>query len=384
MIAAEGMGATPDSLLIAAAALLLWTIAELERSQNGRWWLAIGGAAGFAIAAKYTGFFLCAAIALWLLASAMATRSRGAIWLWTIWPYAGAGFALAVFAPTLVWNVTHAYVSFRFQFGRVTAGHPDVLYLLQFIGGQVALASPGVLILGVVGSQRAFGMCRPPRALFFAVAVLWSPLLYFAQHSLHDRVQGNWPCFVYPALALLAAKGYVDLTKTDTPSEMMRLVRGSAIPAACLILLIAYLQAIFGVLPLGQRDPIARMMGVGFRPVANEIASQAARTGARAIVSTNYAATSWLRFYEHSRLPVIQLTDDHRFLSSPRAQRDAFSGTLLYVTQHSRRELPAVSARFSHVAFSESILRSRDGRPIDRFDLFKVAGFHGPAVGRIP
>jgi hypothetical protein len=384
MVAAEGMGATPDSLLIAAAALLLLAIAELERSGDGRWWIAVGGAAGMAIAAKYTGFFLCISIAIWLVVSRLRHRGQGTIWLRTFWPYAGAAVALAMFAPTLYWNATHDFVSFRFQFGRVAAGHPGWLNLLQFIGGQIGLLSPGILCLAGIGFYRTVRAVQPGRALAFAATVLWPPVIYFAQHSLHDRVQGNWPCFVYPALALLAAKAYSEIPSSANPLRTLRFARATAIPAACIILSFAYLQAFSGALPIGRPDPIARMMGVGFRPVADKIAAQAAKTGARAIVTTNYAVTSWLRFYEHSRLPVIQIADDCRFVSSPRAPGNALTGKLLYVTQNSRRELPDVSAHFSNVTFSARIARSRAGRTVDAFDVFTIAGFRGPAIGRIP
>ena len=33
--------------------------------------------------------------------------------------------------------------------------------------------------------------------------------VYFLWHSLHDRVQGNWPSFLYPAIAIAAAAIYV-------------------------------------------------------------------------------------------------------------------------------------------------------------------------------
>lgn len=381
MIAAEGMGATPDALLIAAAALLLWSVAELEQSQDSRWWLAVGAAAGLALAAKYTGFFLVGAIVAWLALTAFQSRTRVTGWFGSVWPYAGAAIALALFAPTLYWNATHDFISFHFQFGRITAGHLGVTYFLQFLGSQIALASPGILVLAVIGSRAPFG--APGRSLLFALAVVWPPLLYFALHSLHDRVQGNWPCFVYPPLAVLAASGYFSAMATDA-SPATRWACRLTVPAACLILLVSYVQAIFGVIPVGKTDPIARMMGVGLRPVMAEIAARARNANARAIITTNYAATSWLRFYERSPLPVIQLTDDRRLLSSPRASANGLSGTLLYVTQHAARELPAVAARFSQVGFSERITRSRAGRPIDVFDLYAVSGFHGPATGRIP
>ncbi|MGH6887584.1 MAG: glycosyltransferase family 39 protein [Rhizomicrobium sp.] len=385
MVAAEGLAATPDSLLVAAAAMLVWAIAELERTQNGRWWFAVGAAAGVAIAAKYTGIFLCAAVAVSLVAGAFRRQAHpGRAWLKTIWPFAGAAVALALFAPTLYWNALHGFISFRFQAGRVLIDHPGARYLLEFLGSQMALASPGVILLAGMSSCRILRHRDAHPCMGLVSLVVWLPLGFFLLHSLHDRVQGNWPSFVYPALAILAAKSFREIPHAAAPSRTARLVRISAIPLCGVILAVAYAQAFFGVFPMGRSDPIARMTAVGFQPVARRIADYAEKTRARAIVTTNYPTTSWLRFYERPRLPIIQIADANRFLSSPRATRDAFGGNLLYVTRHPRRDLPAVLAHFSTAALLGVVVRLRQGQPIDKFAIFTIGGLRGPPPGRVP
>lgn len=377
MVAAETMGATPDSLLITAAALLLWSVAKLQNSADGRWWLAAGAAAGLAISVKYTGFFLGGSILVWLLVNTTARR-----WLRTVWPYAGALIAILFFAPTFYWNATHGFASFGFQFGRIGAVHAN--HLMEFVDGQIALASPFILVLA------AFGLARnPPRAtgtrsLSFAAAIVWLPLLFFPLHALHDRVQGNWPCFAYPALALLAAQTFVRGDGTGMAARILAPSRWLAFPAAALILVVAYAQAFFGMVPIGRRDPIARMMGVGFAPVAQTIAAEAADLHARAIVTTNYSAASWLSFYLHAPLSIVQITDERRLLSAPPATAAELTGTLLYVTADPRGELPAVLRHFSRVKFVATLVRARNGNTIDSFYSYQIAGFHGDAIGRVP
>jgi 4-amino-4-deoxy-L-arabinose transferase-like glycosyltransferase len=384
MIAAEGMGATPDSLLIAAAALLLWTMAKLQETQDPRWWLATGAAAGLAIASKYTGFFLCGSLVLWLLANSLGRSAAHPLTLSTPWPYIGAAVALSIFLPTLFWNATHGFVSFRFQFGRAAFGHEQLHFLLEFLGSQMALGSPFILVLAGIGLARNPLWAGLQKPLSFASAILWPPLAYFLFHAMHDRVQGNWPCFVYPALALLASQTFAAVSGGRIVSGMARLSRALALPVAGAILCVAYAQALFGIFPIGRRDPIARMMGIGFEQVATEISVRAASVRADAIITTNYAATSWLSFYERPHLPVIQITGDSRFLSSPHANAKLLHGRLLYVTQAPERELPAIHGHFSTVLFSGKIVRSRNGNAIDAFDLYALSGFRGPVLGRMP
>lgn len=373
MVSAESMGATPDSLLIASAALLLWAVAKLQMSGDGRLWLAAGAAAGLAISAKYTGFFLCGSLVLWLLANPGARR-----WLRTAWPYAGALLAILFFVPTAYWNATHGFASFAFQFGRI--GKLGAGHIGEFVGGQLALASPFILVLAGLGLVRNPVVADDGPPLGFASAILWPALLYFAFHALHDRVQANWPSFAYPALALLAAQAFARNGK----GAVERLALVLALPIAFLILGVAYAQAFFGVLPIGKGDPIARMMGVGFSAVAKQIDSEAARINAHAIITTNYSMTSWLAFYARTPADILQVGDERRFLSSPRASSGSLAGTLLYVTASPDRELPGVLEHFSGATLLEKLNRMRNGEAVSSIYLYRISGFHGSALGRVP
>ncbi len=379
MFAAESMSATPDSLMLAAASLLLFSIAKLEASRDGRWWLAAGLSAGLALFAKYTAFFLCGSIVLWLLAS-----PRGRRWLRSPWVYLGALAALVFLVPTLWWNATHGFISFKFQLARVSAGHPTWRYLAEFAGSQLALASPFILVLAVAGLSRCRPFARRAGPLGFASAMIWPALAYFLVHATHDRVQGNWPSFIYPALAMLAAHAYTERARTGRSERALSVVRILALPVAGLILTVAYAQAFFGAFPLGHRDPIARMTAVGMPGVAGEIEGLATREHAAAILTTNYVTTGWLSFYTHRSVPIVQIGSDDRFLSAPAAGSSLLSGRLLYVTQEPEKELPRAAVHFSRVRFVALLNRSRAGVPIDRFGVYDVSGFHGAPLGRLP
>jgi hypothetical protein len=126
------------------------------------------------------------------------------------------------------------------------------------------------------------------------------------------------------------------------------------------------------------------MMGVGFQSVSEAVAKAAAHEHAGAIVTTNYSLTGWLAFYSQSHVPVVQIANEVRFLSSPRATVSDLVGTLLYVTVNPRGELPEVSKHFSRIRFVARLVRERGGDAIDAFYVYRVSGFHGATIGRIP
>jgi 4-amino-4-deoxy-L-arabinose transferase-like glycosyltransferase len=383
MVAAETMGATPDALVLAAAAFVLLAMAKLQATSDGRWWLVAGLATGIALLAKYTAFFLGISLAFWL-----AITPQGHKWLRSIWPYAGGLLALAFFVPTLAWNAAHDWISFKFQFGRVVTGGPTFQYLIEFFLGQLALASPFIFILGGVGLARASRLKEISQPLSIAAAMIWPALIYFSIHSLHDRVQGNWPSFVYPAFAVLTAAVMVaPLSHSHSHKgidRLLRFARTFALPMAVGILIFAYAQAATGMLPLGKSDPIARMTAVGILPVTDEISALARQNGAKAIVASKYGTTAWLAFYLRNHLPIVTIAEDYRWLSAPRVTPGLLEEPLLFVTQNANRELREVSTHFSKVVPIADIDRVRRGSVIDRFQVYLLSGFHGNAVGRMP
>lgn len=379
MAASQFMGATPDALVMAASCFLLLSLAELQQTGDGRWWVAVAGSLGFALLSKYTAFFLVAATALWIV----GTR-EGRAWLKSPWVYAAGALAAVSLVPVIVWNAAHNWISFEFQFARVTNGTPSIRYPLEFIGAQLALDSPVFLIAAATGLYRATRAWRSAaNPLSVAGAIVWPAACYFAIHSIHDRVQGNWPSFIYPALALLAA--WVLWPVEPGQAEIRRQIslRRTGIALAALILGASYIQTWTGVVPLGIQDPVGRMMAVDIGPAADEIGGIAAQEKAAAIVTTKYVVSGWLSFYLHPPMQIVQLNEEHRWLETPRASLALLRQPLVYVTQHPEHEIQVIRAHFAQVVLKATIARVRNGVPIDDFYVYALSGFHGSPTGRM-
>jgi hypothetical protein len=155
-----------------------------------------------------------------------------------------------------------------------------------------------------------------------------------------------------------------------------------AIPAASALLVACYGQAMFGLLPLGRQDPFARLLGVGFSDVARQIESDRVAGKAVAIVTTDYATTAWFAYYTH--LPIIQINEDNRWQSAPRASVELLRQPLLYVTEQSRDQYRLVATHFGTLVLLPQITRDRDRVPISHYLVYRVSGLNGPPLGRAP
>lgn len=373
MVAVQTMVATPDALAVAASALFLLALAKVEQSGRGAWWLAAGAAAGIGLLAKYTTFFLGAGALVWLLVDARQRR-----WLWTVWPYAGAVIAAALFAPNLWWNQNHDWATFVFQFGRVGEGHFTWRYLAEFLGAQIGLASPFIFLLAVMG---IFTRREGSR---LAAALIWPSVVYFILHALHDRVQGNWPSFLFPALALAAAD---TVNRTDWKGwaqSVVGLSRRLAVPVAAALLVLVYAQALTAALPLGRKDPMQRLLGFGLPDMAKEIVREVSAQRAVAILTTDYAMTGWLRFYLPADLEVIQINEPWRWTNAPNVPLDVFQHRLVYVANPKRNHADLVGKLFGSVKPCANVARRRGQVTIETYATYCVGKPFAPIAGKAP
>ena len=363
----ELLAATPDMPSTVTAAAFLFCLVRLQDSGEGRWWLWAGAAAGLSLLSKYSAFFLIAGAFLWLL---LSPRARG--WLKTPWPWTGALLAFILFLPNLYWQSTHHWETFVFQFGRVIGHQLTVRFILEFLGAQLGLASPFLFVLGVVG------LIRPSRDsdLFLPAMLTWPAVLYFFFHALHDRVQGNWPAFLYPAFAILAVSAFAETGWRKWCAKL-------AAPVAALFLIVTYGQALTGVLPLGKRDPLARLLGTGFRAVSSSLASAAQSSSAAVILTTDYETTAWLRWYQPG-LKVVQLGEDYRYPDAPAPGRDLAGRHWLYFVEQKRDQSEEVRKYFSEVSPPAQLSIARDGEELSRYEVYPLDAPKGPIPGRMP
>jgi 4-amino-4-deoxy-L-arabinose transferase-like glycosyltransferase len=374
MTSVETLAATPDAPSVAAAAAFGWSLAKVVETGNGRWWFAAGLAGGLALLSKYTAPFLAAGALAWLLASPAMRR-----WLASLWPYAGAAAALGLFSVNLWWNAEHGWATFAFQFARVEGSHFTLRYLVEFLGAQALLASPFILVLGVAGLAAA---TRTDARRALVAAMVWPAIAYFAWHSLHDRVQGNWPCFLYPMLAVAAADAACRADWKGWRAPVIRWSERLALPVAAVMLIGAYAQAAFGIVPVGRKDPLARLLAVGFPAVAASVERLRTIEGADTILTTDYETAAWFAFGTH--IPVVDVGEDYRWPDSPAPPPRLYSGSALYVTEARRDRRDLIASHFARVVPIARIERKRNGVPIASYVVYRVGGLKGPPPGRLP
>jgi 4-amino-4-deoxy-L-arabinose transferase-like glycosyltransferase len=191
---------TPDVALLSGWMATLYFAVRALDTEDGRWLLAAGVAAGLAALGKYTAFILLPQILLTLLLD-----PRGRRMLAGPWPWLGVGLAVAVFSPVLIWNAERGWVSFLFQSsGRTSTFAFRPVLVGRFVGLQAAMISPLLWISCLAAAAVAARRWREPS---WRVAAVFSvPLLavMFVVSPFH-WVKGNWGAPAYPAALLAGA-----------------------------------------------------------------------------------------------------------------------------------------------------------------------------------
>jgi 4-amino-4-deoxy-L-arabinose transferase-like glycosyltransferase len=384
MVAAGTLIVSPDAPLMIAAAFLLFFLAKVHETARGPWWLGVGAAAGLGLVSKYTALFFGASILAWLVLVPQHRR-----WLASPWPYLGGLLAVGLFAPVLLWNAEHGWVSLIKQLGRAGVRSLRPGYLGELIPAQIGLATPGIFALGVLGlcaMAKGAGGNRSARVLLGASIL---PLVaYFLWHALHDRVQGNWLSPIYPALAVgaaVAAHG-IDWPVLRWPrvGRVADLSRRLAVPVALAMFVVAGLQAATGLLPLGPQEPTASKLAAGWSDLARRIEAERVRLKARTIVTTGYAATGWLAFYLPPGTPVIQLNERIRWVNAPAPDPELLRGPLLYVAEDDKVFMGFLRQRFAAVRDDGTQERSRRGQVIETYRLLALDEPRGDPIDRTP
>lgn len=382
MMAAVGtLIVTPDAPLLVASSFVLFFLAKVLETGRGEWWLAVGAAVGVALLSKYTALFFGLAILIWLVAVPKLRR-----WLISPWPYLGGLVALAVFAPVILWNADHHWVSFLKQmFGRARIENFRPAFIAELVPTQFAFATPLVFILGVMGLHAlAWRDTGALAARMLVNTMLWTIVAYFIWHSLHARVEANWFAPVYPAFAVAAAVG-VHLTRWDKYRQRLaEFCLRWALPVGVVLFALLILQANTGVLTGYRRDATVRSVGVGWRELAGAIEAVRLRTGATCVLARDYGTTGWLAFYLPKGSCVVQPTERVRWVNMPEPSAAQLSGKLLFVDD----ALPGARSwqwdNFAGVERVAELKRMRGPLVIETYGIDLLEGAKGSVLDRSP
>lgn len=182
---------TPDLPLVFFWSLAILALLHALKAKTAGSYAALGAALGLGFCAKYHMVLFVPIAWTWILFS---ERRKDVVWRYI--PLAVLVGLLACF-PVWYWNMTHDWISFRFQLEHGLKGGPwQPSWPWQYVAGQVALIFPVVLVLAL---RR-----REPQELKWLHAFAWLPLLFFFYTSFKARVEANWPIIAYPAVLTLA------------------------------------------------------------------------------------------------------------------------------------------------------------------------------------
>jgi hypothetical protein len=171
--------------------LIAYFVIRLLKTENPRWWLAIGAAVGLGLQTKYDiAFFVAGILGGLLLTSARLYLRSG--WFWT-----GAALALVIFLPNLIWQVRHDFISLTFlghiHTRDVGEGRANGFLRAQFLLCTNLITAP-LWIAGLVGFLRD----RRYRLLAWMYLI---PLALF----IIGRGRGYYLSAAYPMLMAMGA-----------------------------------------------------------------------------------------------------------------------------------------------------------------------------------
>lgn len=248
-----------------SADTLLWSLItlfglRLLRTGDGRWWLAVGAAAGVGLANKWLVLLLLSGLGV----GVAIAGPRGVLRTW--WLAAGIGVAVVLAAPTVVWQVAHGWPMLTVAGG--ISEDDGLENRVLFMPMQLVLLSPilvPVWIAGLVRPWRDAGV-RWARALAIAYPVVCVELL----------VLGGKPYYAIPLLLPLVALGADPALRWLRRGRATRQVLTGAAAAVCVVvsvligLPVVPPSALNGVLLAMNKEPGEQ---VGWPDFADTVAS---------------------------------------------------------------------------------------------------------------
>ena len=217
--------------------LIAYFVIRLLKTENPQWCLAIGTVVGLGLMTKYAIMFFLAGV----LGGLLLTRARrflGSRWFW-----AGAGLALLICLPNLIWQLRHGFISLHFlrhiHARDVGEGRADGFWFYQFVGWANRFAAP-LWIMGLLG------FLRSPRYRMLAWMYLIPLVIFWLAKGRGYYTAGAYPMLM--AMGAVVIEGWL--------AALPRFWRAT-VEAVYLIALIGWgLYVCPAILPLASSGPL--------------------------------------------------------------------------------------------------------------------------------
>lgn len=368
----------PFYLFWIMAMICLW---RAVHGASGAWLLA-GAATGLGLLTKYTMIFVIPATLLYLL---LAPEHRH--WLRRRQPYVASLLALGIFAPVVIWNAQHNWVSFRHTAARAPGKGVGLAHTAEFLASQLGILTP-LIAIGIAyglwrGWRDGIGTRREPARFLMSFFI---PLFgFYFLLSFRSKVQANWPAAAYIPAVLLSALAFRDLWGRLGSSGRKWL--GGAAAAALLMGLgvtaVAHETALLSRVGLRlspELDPTLRLKG--WRELGETVSRLKGEMETHNqvfLLSNRYQITSELAFYVGGQPTAYNINLGRRL-----NQYDLWGGferlvgqDAIYVMEGARHVPDQLNLLFARVDPPHVVQVRRRDRVIRTFSVFRCYDFKG-------
>lgn len=193
---------TTDVPLLFFWCLGLLALAKLREAQSAGWAVVLGVALGLGLLSKYAMLYFVLGAGLALLSNVEGRRlivSRAGLITLAV--------ALIVFAPNIIWNITHQFETVSHTAANANIGGGFKLSkFVEFLGAQIGIFGPIAMALLIWGIARGWMDRAFASADTLLIALAAPPLLIVTIGALISRANANWaaPAFVSLAVLLVA------------------------------------------------------------------------------------------------------------------------------------------------------------------------------------
>jgi 4-amino-4-deoxy-L-arabinose transferase-like glycosyltransferase len=281
-----GLALVPDTLLlpiICAVMIVTWRLCSVPCARSWRLWLALGLLLGLAGLSKYTAVLIAVGVVLALL------FTHGPRLLTWPQPWVAALVAGVVISPVILWNATHDWISFAYQFSHAKGSaewrlsRVAVFWIVQVLGY-------GLLL--VVGSWRlsrkthdnVVGESKALLIPLFCACFGLPTLILLSYLSGRGSTLPHWSAAAWAALAPVAALGCISLWQTR---RKVLIALGAFQAVSCMVVAGLMLSGGIASEPGAQATsvPGQKVPGAQFNPIADLYGWDAAARRARALAA---------------------------------------------------------------------------------------------------
>ncbi len=180
----------PDSILFPLVFLLIFVVERLESQKRPVDFIFLGILLGLMGLSKYTAILLVPPLIVFFM-----MRKRYDI-VFSPYMLLAAAIALLMIVPVFYWNLTHNWISFRYQGGHVFGTlATSAKNFFESIAAQVGAYSPFLFVVAVYGFFKVWR--REETYLRLAVLFGGTLIVFFMVTSLYERTLPHWPSVFY-------------------------------------------------------------------------------------------------------------------------------------------------------------------------------------------